>query len=201
MESMDEIRTNPLFASGADREINACLNYGVDNWYSYASGYRRAAEILTDYVLETHQEQDVLVFPALFLWRHHLELQLKVIARGASRLLGQDWSPTNVHNLSELFASAWRLFQACFTEFGEKLPRADLDCVKAALAGFKTVDMKSMVFRYPEDLQGSKHLRGVTHINFDVVAKHMTVLSDTLDGIDTALSVFSDWQQEANPFE
>lgn len=184
--------TDPLFAPGADWRLNACLNYGVDHWYLYASGYRRGAEILTDYVHETHDEQDSLIYPVLFLWRHHLELKLKGIARKASGLLGQSWEPDNQHDLSQLFTSARNLFEACFTKFGERVPRADSDPVKAALDRFRATDMKSMAFRYPEDLKGGKHLEGVTHINFDVVYKHMTALSDTLDGIDTALDMFDD---------
>src|SRR6266540_5497986 len=114
--------TNPLFEPGEDWQLNACLNYGVDHWHMYASGYRRAAEILTDYVRQNHRDQDVLIFPVLFLWRHHLELQLKGIARRATHLLGKDWNPTSDHDLSQLFAAAEAVFEACFREFGEKVP-------------------------------------------------------------------------------
>ena len=190
--------TNPLFEPGDDWRLNACLNYGADSWFAYADGYRRAAELVTDYVRGRHTDQDILIFPVLFLWRHHLEVKLKAIARKAARLLGEDWAPTADHDLSQLFAPACLLLERCFDQFGQKLPRADLARVRTALARFKTIDARAMTFRYPEDLLNTKHLEGVTHINFDVVANHMTQLSDVLENMESALYAFEEWQSDAD---
>ncbi len=189
--------SNPLFAPGADWRLNACLNWGIDTWYAYSEGYRRAAEVVTEYVRQTHQDQDVLIYPVLFLWRHHLELKLKAIARSASQLLGEDWTPPGDHDLGPLFAVAHKLAERCYSEFAEKVPNAELLQAKAALASLKAVDARAMAFRYPEDLKGNKHLEGPYHINFDVVERHMTAISEALDNVESALAIFHDWQSEA----
>lgn len=189
--------TNPLLASGTDWRLNACVNYGIDNWYAYSEGYRRAAELVTNYVREHHRDQDILIFPVLFLWRHHLELKLKAISRSASSLLGQNSAPAKEHDLAQLFASARGLVEVCFAQFAEKVPRAELGQIQPSLLSLRSLDPRAMAFRYPEDLTGAKPLDGATHINFDVVERLMKEISDVLDGVDSALAIFHDWQQEA----
>src|SRR5258708_28614683 len=61
---------------------NAWLNVmGNGDPYAYKAGYRRGAEILIGYVCEHGREQDVLVYPIIFLYRHHVELMLKRIIK------------------------------------------------------------------------------------------------------------------------
>ncbi|MHB8050492.1 MAG: hypothetical protein ACYDHQ_04640 [Coriobacteriia bacterium] len=187
--------TNSLFDSGEDWALNACVNYGVDPWHLYAHGYRLAAETLTQNVRDTHHDQDYLIWPVLFLWRHHLELEIKSIARVSSKVLGQKWLPEDEHDLSQLFASAQRLFAQAFREFDERLPHEQTQRLRRAFGKFKAIDIKSVTFRYPEDLSGSKHLKDVTHINFDVVEGHMKSICDDLEEISGALVMFEDWRQ------
>jgi hypothetical protein len=61
-----------------DWQTNADLNTdGVPADYVYAEGYHRAGQILADYVIEKKWDQDLLVCPIVFLYRHYVELQLK----------------------------------------------------------------------------------------------------------------------------
>ena len=73
----------------SDYHNNACLSLGGDP-FPYAEGYRRAAEILVHYVNDNGQDQDFLVFPILFLYRHHLELAMKRIIGRLPRLLNRE---------------------------------------------------------------------------------------------------------------
>ena len=61
-----------------DWQSNACLNYmGSDDRYAYSEGYLRAARYLIEWILATASDQDILVYPIIFLYRHHIELVLK----------------------------------------------------------------------------------------------------------------------------
>ena len=80
-------------------------------------------------------------------------------------------------------------------KFGEKLPDRETEQLRRALATFKSTDMKSVVFRYPEDLDGSKHLGGVGLINFEVVRDYMVEMSDALQQIECALDQFEEWER------
>src|SRR6266849_9877987 len=67
-----------------DWHNNACLNvmHGYDQ-IGYTEGYRRGARLLVEYVAENARDQDYLVYPIIFLYRHHIELALKnIIVRG-----------------------------------------------------------------------------------------------------------------------
>jgi hypothetical protein len=68
---------NQLFKSDADWINNACLNFKEDQLNLYAIGYKRAAELLLEHVKNSGRDQDTLVYPIIFLYRHYLELRLK----------------------------------------------------------------------------------------------------------------------------
>lgn len=189
--------SNPIFAPGPDWTLNACLNWGMDPWHAYSEGYRRAAEVLTEYVRTRHQDQDILIYPVLYSWRHHIELKLKAIARSASAFLNRPWTPPRDHDVGQLFGTARALAEECYAEFSEKLPAGGLAEVRKAVANLRSIDAASMTFRYPEDLDGGKHLEGPHHINFAVVEAHMTGIADTLDGVESALELFHEWQSDA----
>ena len=69
-------REDVLFRS--DRELwltNACMTRG--NEFVYREGYRRGAKQLVDDVCAAVRHQDVLIYPIVYLYRHHVELILK----------------------------------------------------------------------------------------------------------------------------
>ena len=69
-----------LFSGDDDWHNNACLNeWSRDHGATYAAGYRRAAELLIEHIDTKGRDQDVLVYPVVFLYRHHVELALKRI--------------------------------------------------------------------------------------------------------------------------
>ncbi|EFH8745037.1 hypothetical protein GF050_17545 [Escherichia coli] len=78
-----------LLASDSDWHNNACLNYMPDHGTAYTEGYRRAADILINHIDESGRDQDFLVYPVLFLYRHHLELLIKQII-GLALALAED---------------------------------------------------------------------------------------------------------------
>jgi len=61
---------------------NACLRQGDD--YACREGYRRGAQILVQAVGEKERDQDFLVYPIFFLYRHYVELVLKEIIKAGT---------------------------------------------------------------------------------------------------------------------
>ena len=61
-----------LFILGEDWHNNACLDLFDDTSYGYIQGYLRTGEILADYINEPGVEQDMLIYPLLFSYRHHI---------------------------------------------------------------------------------------------------------------------------------
>jgi hypothetical protein len=58
---------DPLLGPGDDPRLNACINYGLDQWYVYATGYRASAEIILDRVRKASGGGDGWRIASLFV--------------------------------------------------------------------------------------------------------------------------------------
>ncbi|MEK7981452.1 hypothetical protein N5I81_028340 (plasmid) [Klebsiella michiganensis] len=107
-----------LMASDSDWHNNACLNYMPDHGTAYTEGYRRAADILIKHIDESGRDQDFLVYPVLFLYRHHIELLIKQIV-GLALVLSEepdtDQYKKDNHNLNTLWLLAKKLLLKLMT--------------------------------------------------------------------------------------
>lgn len=77
-----------------DWENNACIDMMHGGSYPYINGYLYAARLLVNEVTSTQRHQDTLVYPAIFLYRHYIELQLKDNLRRALYLTDTNFQPT-----------------------------------------------------------------------------------------------------------
>jgi len=160
----DELRPLPpprkqdvLVRSDAERPaLNACLNYipGVSRDYGYRLGYRKAAKILADYVCETASEQDGLVFPIVYNYRHHVELVLKRLIHVGSYLVDRELTKGDEvalgkHRL-DLLWNAVRpiLFEVCKDAGLSKPDNDDIEGVDSYIRQLNDVDPDSYGFRY-----------------------------------------------------
>ena len=183
-----------LLGPGDDWRLNACVDYGADKWDLYASGYRTAAELLTSHVRERGVDQDRLIYPVVFLWRHHLELLIKSIIKVTSSLLDRRGASVEGHELSQLFGTARQLLGEFSVTERDALPPGTAQRTREALRKFNSVDATSQVFRYPVDKQAHEHLTGVRHINFQVVEDYMRSVSDALGELLIALDMVDQWR-------
>ena len=71
-----------------DWKNNACLRQGDD--YACREGYLRGAQILVEAVGEKERDQDFLVYPIVFLYRHYIELLLKEVIKNAPYLIDRE---------------------------------------------------------------------------------------------------------------
>jgi hypothetical protein len=150
----------------------------------YAEGYRRAAEIAFQHVAENLRDQDYLLFPIVFLWRHHLELQLKEIIRLARLIQNEDSDGPfpKTHRLMQLWLVARPQI--------EKDPDGICDVVERLLQQVETFDMDSMAFRYPTDRDGNLNIpSSLPHLNLGAVHEQMTRIANFLDAVVTEFTV------------
>lgn len=180
-----------LFKSEKDWHNNACLNYGLDDWYIYAEGYKQAADYLVNRVIESGEDQDTLVYPIVFLYRQYGELRLKQLARDACDLLGEPFVLRRTHRLDELWDTAFALIQR--VEGGETGPGV-LEA-GAILKEFSQVDPTAQAFRYPEDRSG--RISEIRYINLRRLRDEFAKVTLVLDGVVDAFSYYQDLQNEA----
>jgi hypothetical protein len=186
-----------LFGPGKDSNRNACIAQWDADW-AYSTGFRRAAIRLAEDVCDTATNQDTLIYPIVYLYRHHVELVLKAIITSASGLLDrelteQDLKALGRHGLWELWQIARPLLDpVCDRADNPPFPVADLDGVDSYIRQIHAHDPDGQRFRY-----ATTKAKGISRsgfrpslspqlklVNIRIFAVAMEKLSDYLEGIE-----------------
>lgn len=182
-----------LFTAGDDWWHNACLNYVPDDWGLYVIGYKMAADALVEKVKETHRNQDVLVFPIVFLYRQYLELRLKQLIRLGSELLDEALDFPKGHKLDTL----WNSCRPIFVKLESRTSQQDLEAITEAIDQFCAIDPTSEAFRYPITRKGDKTIPSdVRHINLRQLLEIMEKVANFFDSVATMFSVWMDHKHD-----
>ncbi len=143
-----------LFGLDEDWHLNACVNYSHWPEQLYSDGYRLAARFLAERVCESRQELDALIYPIVYLYRHHCELVLKSITVVASALLNRKLADPEVnalgrHGLIELWTNLRPLLnRVCEAAGNPPFPEEDLDGIESYIEQLNEHDSDGQRFRY-----------------------------------------------------
>lgn len=167
-------------------------------------GYRRRSKALVEHVVTGGgHDKNCLVYPILFLYRHHLELALKRIIRRAPRLLSRSVTKDekdhlDKHRLDWLWHDLRPMLTGIFEAVGwEKPDQIDMDGVDDYIRQISELDPDGLGSRYAHSKEGDRLLpEGLTHINIRHFAETMDRVVSYVDGVDTATSVVEEWQDD-----
>ncbi len=187
-----------------DWRNNACLNpTGHDAERGYTNGYRRGARVLADHVIEHQEDQDSLVYPIIFLYRHHIELALKSLILNAPSIIGRPLTPPEsqhlgMHRLNLLWQDLKPMFSdVCKAAGWSKLAADDVDGVDSYIKQLSELDLESYSFRYARRKSGAPSLpTRLTHVNLRHFAEMLDRLANYLDGLDAGLSALIETERE-----
>jgi hypothetical protein len=188
--------TDVLFDHTNDFGTNACLAHWHDVERVYKKGYRRAALHLAVQVCDSQNEQDQLIYPIVYLYRHHTELVLKGIIYNAYALLGRKLDNKMLvhHVLFGLWKTARPLLSdVCDLAGHHHYPVEDLEGVESYIRQLDKQDRDGQRFRYATTNQGASHSTKLKVINVRMFAILMEGLADYLECID---SWFGDLRQD-----
>lgn len=175
---------NSPFQAGNDH-TNACINFMHDMSGGYTEGYRLAAELLTKHVATKNRDHDFLVYPICYLYRHHLELQIKQIIRVGRRLLEKKGSHHFNHKLSDL----WPLAKGILREVEPNQPDPPaFRLIDDLVSDIANVDFDAQAFRFPTKTRGDRSLDGVKHISLTTLQQTIEPLASFLWGCEAGLS-------------
>ena len=183
---------------------NACLNVtGNGDHYAYKAGYRRGAEILIEHVCEHGHDQDVLVYPIIFLYRHHVELMLKRIIKRVlyvidGRLNKKLREHIGKHRLDLLWEDLSEMLPAFYEAAGwDESDAVQVEGIESYIRQLSELDADSFSFRYSHSKKGKtslpRNLKNVNLRNFGVL---MGRLADYLYGMDEAVSLLGESKTE-----
>ncbi len=178
---LDPQPASRLFRPG-DFRTNASLNY-LDNFTQYRRGYQEAADILVDHVEERGSRQDFLLFPIVFLFRHHLELALKELIRRCRMLYDEDVPEEEKKKPTHDLVALWERAKPLLLRLGEGEDLSDaLADGDAVFAEFQRFDKTADAFRFAKSTKGKPHLAGFRHINIRVFRGECDGIAKFLDG-------------------
>ncbi len=170
-------RQNDVLFADTGSWFSACVGWTPDEWYGYAEGYRRAADVLVQHVVDEVHSQDFLIFPVVFLYRQSIEVHLKHLILIGNQLLGHPPIIPNHHKLVAL----WNQCRPVIEKVWPRGPKHDLDAVSDVLIQFEKRDPSSTVFRYPVNKDGCASFlvsERIDILNFGEVANRVISLLD-----------------------
>jgi hypothetical protein len=184
-----------------DWKNNACLRQGDD--YAYREGYLRGAQVLVRSVGEEERDQDFLVYPIVFLYRHYIELVLKEVIKRAPYLLDRELTATEKNHLGEhRLDHLWDDFKPVSVAITKvagwnDVPVEDIEGIDNYVRQISEIDPQSYGLRYAHSKKGTPSLpKGLTHINLRHFGELMDRLARYLSGIDMSMSVIEDTKHE-----
>jgi hypothetical protein len=182
-----------LFAAGGDWGNNACLNFMGGDWTMYILGYKKAGDVLVEFVKETQSEQDILVYPIVFMYRQYLELRLKWLIQVSYDLLDRELDFPRTHKLDIL----WNRLRIMLPQIEASVLSEDLEAIDDAISQFCKIDPTSETFRYPTNKEGDNSLSpDVRIINLRQLGDIMQKIASYFDATANMLSVYRDYKSD-----
>ncbi|WP_323081702.1 hypothetical protein [Klebsiella variicola] len=159
---------NSTFGLGNGRFdwLNACVGTnGFPDSLTYAEGYLRTPEILTDYIYKNNKrgEVDLLVYPIVYSARHGIELSLKTILIDIADLRGLEISVpdvTKIHSIKKLWDATIDVAERTDIRLFHNAKK-----IEPYILDFVAIDDTAQTFRYPESNVGATHLEKTPIIN------------------------------------
>jgi hypothetical protein len=154
------------------------------NAVPYASGFREAGEMLVQHGIEDGV-QDFISFPALYCYRHALELSMKEVIYEWDRANTGEFEPLGTHDLKSLWSRTRSSLEGAWPD-GDLDQLDHMEAIVDELAG---IDERGEQFRYDRDKQGYVRDLPPELANFDLMTVStilnslLAILSGALDGI------------------
>ena len=140
------------------------------------------------------REQDFLVYPIIFLYRHHVELMLKRIIRQVpslidGRLSEKQREHLEKHRLDLLWEDLRGMLPALCKAAGWDEPDVQVAGIDNYVRQLSELDADSFSFRYSHSKKGKPSLpKNLKNINLRHFGDLMKRLADYLYGMDEAVS-------------
>ncbi|HEY9693692.1 MAG TPA: hypothetical protein V6D15_15920 [Oculatellaceae cyanobacterium] len=166
----------------------------------FAKGYKFAANLIAEELIESYNFPYYQAYPVVFLYRHALELQLKSIIYGVAKLLffkdieDIDNKLYNHHDLSKLSEKAYHVITQAFPD--DVTLQKLLEKVVRVAKDFSEIDPNSFAYRYPINKNGEHSTQRNQFVNLRSLATHMDNLLSELEVIEFGLNVETDLAQE-----
>jgi hypothetical protein len=187
------------------------FTYGLDPADACARGYRLAAELVVDHIRQRSSEQSFLFYPAVFLYRHYVELMLKKLILASdepgvrtvtqitqlSESVREDLAKgKKAHRLTWL----WEQFRPAALALGD-VSAQDIDGINFYIQQLSSMDPDSTSFRYTTGIDKTRaNLTAAqkpgTEVDIIKFADTMESLINYFEGMDNYISMIIEYDNE-----
>ena len=160
--------------------------------YRRRDGFRAAAVLLLEEAAKAPlwNDRDPLVWPALYSFRHYVELELKYLVRGFPELgLG---TPTTTHRLRTLWSPVAKGFARCFGEEDHQ----PFDVLERAIAILEALDPAGDGFRYATTRAGQSSMTEDVYLDPQALLRLINEVDEVLGAAGMAFQAEADAIQE-----
>lgn len=197
-ESLAAVPLDPLGATlpGSERSPSG-------RWTLYADGFLEAADRLVDGYSQT--PDPALVYPILALYRHHLELTLKILVRYClyhilsledEDIAKREEKLATKHSLTCLWDYLKRTYPRCNAETSKQT----VDAFEQMLRELDASDPNSQAARYPVFKTGEQTLIQFRAIDIQVLKAGVHKLSHYLGSIRQGIGLEIEQRQETESY-
>jgi hypothetical protein len=171
------------------------MQFGV-----YAKGYRHAARIVAEKLIEQGRFPDYDAYPIVFLYRHAFELHLKnviyctALLAAFKRMDDIDTNLYNNHDLCTISDSATKVLCKAFPNDSgiAELSSEIIDTAK----DLSILDKSSFSYRYPIDKKGKPSTKRSQLVDAEAFANHMENMLEKLEVVDFGIDLETERAQE-----
>ncbi|MBT2785699.1 MULTISPECIES: hypothetical protein [unclassified Halomonas] len=181
-----------LFSENGDWQTNACLNFQPDMSHGYIYGYKKAADSLVMKISKDRAEIDYLIYPIVFLYRHHIELQLKKLLELNIKLHEREGKVPNNHKIKNL----WPQVKGYYRKLNNSSNQEEIKFIDRIMDELCIIDPESMNFRYSKMKDGELPNKDLKHINIEVFSSVVGRVSDALETFEYQLNAEIDSKSE-----
>ncbi len=186
--------TDPLAAVRSFDDMSAARLEGdpAAGDYRRRDGFRAAAVLLLEEAAKAPlwNDRDPLVWPALYSFRHYVELELKYLVRGFPELgLG---TPTTTHRLRTLWSPVAKGFARCFGEEDHQ----PFDVLERAIAILEALDPAGDGFRYATTRAGQSSMTEDVYLDPQALLRLINEVDEVLGAAGMAFQAEADAIQE-----
>ncbi len=182
---------NKVFIDTGDYHKLGHIGWGGTNqqFFMYIEGYKSAGDSLVDSAILSKDISilDTFVYPALFLYRQFLELQLKEVfllyTEGSQDTKGEFLKETG-HNLNKMWLKIKPLVATCAKGDTENLL---LNRIEKMIEEYAQFDKSSFTFRYPIHKDLTKVFVEDDRIDLQVVRDCMNEIHTFFYGVTSML--------------
>lgn len=171
------------------------MDYGGGEFWTYAEGFRRGAELLLDR-MRAGEPADFLVYPTVYLARHAVELMLKQVIREGRRLIEDPGDFPDRHQLDLLWATCKPVLKRIW-------PSSTFAEVEITIERLKQIDPNGEGFRYPVASKKAGQRTptlpsDLERLDLGALVADVVEAIETLDGADTGIDVYLEYKREVN---